>query len=747
MRYFYFLITFLFFTATSVQAQSWRQLSKEAAQSVRLGKFAQAAEQYEAAWKAKEKKTEFIAKAGELYANVRDYKRSAEAYRNIKDNKSFPLAKYYFARALKQDGQYTEASREFSEFINMYSGAKKESLSSTVQNEIKGCELAQQILKDNKKPTIQFSRLIGQVNSAEADFAPIPFADDIIYFSSTISGKAVIYRSQKNAGSWSRAVVPTGIPENKEKSVCNGSFSADGKRFYYTECGSNIGRLEATCQIYVIIKQASGWSLPIKLREAINVVGANVTQPFSTQLGEKEILYYASDAEGGNGGMDIWVATRNINAGDLDFATPINLGAMVNSSGDEITPHYDASEDILYFSSNGQVALGGFDIFKTKGSEKTWTKPENAGTPLNSSADDYYFAKNKSKNGGFLVSNRTFGKEKAITTNEDLFEFSNLNKVLAIKGQTLEKDNSSAIKDVRITLYEVMNNSQKRLLQTKSNPESDYEFALLPEKKYRVETEKKGYKLTFYEFSTAKAEGNTEGIMRNLYLEKQDKNTGSSATTYIEDANAKKNPTPTPTNNLPKTTTTPPTKVTTTPNVNVATTPTTIPKVTPTPNVTATPTPTTQPNSTSTVATNSNKSNSSTPPILTAKDGQTATTTPSTTREKGTSVGVLPLYETAGPNSEKLLTSAPKQKGISYKIQVLATKDFSIDEPRYRPIRDLGRLDTEYIIGKGLNRVLVADFFDYEEAVALLPQIQQNKEFKSAYIVKYQDGIRVGTGK
>ncbi len=720
MRYFYFFITFLFFTTSSVQAQSWRQLSKEAAQLARQGKLAQAAEQYEAAWKIKEKKTEFIAKAGELYANVRDYKRSAEAYRNIKDNKNFPLAKYYFARALKQDGQYTEANKEFSEFISTYSGAKKETLSSNVQNEIKGCELAQQILKENKKPTIQLSRLVGQVNSAEADFAPIPFADDILYFSSTISGKAVIYRSQKNAGSWTRAVVPTGIPENKEKNVCNGSFSADGKRFYYTECGNNIGRLEATCQIYVIIKQASGWSSPIKLRETINVIGANVTQPFSTQLGEKEILYYASDADGGVGGMDIWVTTRNINGGELDFATPINLGAMVNSSGDEITPHYDASEDVLYFSSNSQVALGGFDIFKTKGSEKTWTKPENVGIPLNSSADDYYFTKNKSKNGGFLVSNRTFGKEKTVTTNEDLFEFSNLNKILAIKGQTLEKENSSAVKDVRITLYEVMNNSQKRLLQTKSNPESDYEFALLPEKKYRVETEKKGYKLTFYEFSTAKAEGNTEGVLRNLYLEKQDKNTTTSATTFIEDANVKKNPVPVP-------------KVTPTPNVTVAaTTPTTTTKPNPTPPIVAN--------------NNSSKPSSTESPVLTAKDGQT-NAPPANTREKGTSVGVLPLYEMVGPNSEKLLTSAPKQKGVSYKIQVLATKDFSIDEPRYRPIRDLGRLDTEYIIGKGLNRVLIADFFNYDEAAVLLPQIQQNKEFKSAYIVKYQDGSRVGTGR
>ncbi len=748
MRYFYICILFTISLLNTAKAQSWKQLSKEAAAFAKQGRFAESAAKYELAWQAKPKKTEFIAKAAQYYRNIRDYKRSAEAFRNIKDNKDFPLAKYYFASALKQDGQYTEASREFSEFINTYKGSDKDKYNSMVEEDIKGCELAQQLMKPGGKPLVQLARMAGQINSLEADFAPVPFADDILYFSSTISGKAVIYRSQKSNGAWSKAIIPQGIPENKEKNVCNGSFSPDFKRFYYTECGNNIGSLDATCKIFMIEKNASGWSNPIALRESINAVGANSSQPMATQNGEKEILYFSSDMDGSIGGMDIWYVTRNTSSGGgSDFSSPVNLGSLVNTSGDEITPYYDASEDILYFSSNKHISIGGFDVFKTKGSDKNWSKPENAGLPFNSNADDYYFVKNKSKTGGFLVSNRIYGKEKNTTTNEDLFEFSNPSKNLAIRGQLLEKENSSAVSDVRLTLYEVMNNAQKRVLQTKNSAGNEYEFVLLPEKKYRLETEKKGFKTAFYEFASAKKDSVSNGYSKNIYLEKNDKASNTSVSTYIEDASAKK-------------TNTTNTTASSNPNSGVkSNTNTSVkPNSSPANSNSSTEIATTAQKTNTNTQNNPNTSKSTTLTDLMASKGSvteqkttsvpvTKTATNNPNRPNGTSVGVLPLYETTGPSNEQLLTSAPKQQGTYYKIQVLATKDFDPDEYRYRSIRDYGRLDSEYIIGKNLSRVLIAEFFNYDDAYTLLPQIQQNKEFKAAYIVKYQDGKRVGTGK
>jgi hypothetical protein len=107
----------------------------------------------------------------------------------------------------------------------------------------------------------------------------------------------------------------------------------------------------------------------------------------------------------------------------------------------------------------------------------------------------------------------------------------------------------------------------------------------------------------------------------------------------------------------------------------------------------------------------------------------------------------MPLYETVSKTNERLITSAPKLDGIYYKIQMIAVKRFDMEENRYRPIKDLGRIDTEYIVNKDMVRVLLADFPQYDSAVEVLAEVKKNREFAGAYIIKYENGVRAGTGK
>ena len=65
-----------------------------------------------------------------------------------------------------------------------------------------------------------------------------------------------------------------------------------------------------------------------------------------------------------------------------------------------------------YFSSNGHVGMGGFDIFYAKGnfSMSDWEKPVNAGAPLNSSKDDMYYVSTDEDdvwNTGWISSDRS----------------------------------------------------------------------------------------------------------------------------------------------------------------------------------------------------------------------------------------------------------------------------------------------------------------------------------------------------
>ncbi len=114
------------------------------------------------------------------------------------------------------------------------------------------------------------------------------------------------------------------------------------------------------------------------------------------------ILYFISDMPGGLGGTDIYRSYyRNGN-----WSAPENIGAPVNSEGNEMFPFID-KENTLYFASDGHPGLGGLDLFKI-----SLSKPEgvrNLGYPINSSFDDFGMIFNPKTSSGFFSSNRRRG--------------------------------------------------------------------------------------------------------------------------------------------------------------------------------------------------------------------------------------------------------------------------------------------------------------------------------------------------
>ncbi|UCG58612.1 MAG: PD40 domain-containing protein [Phycisphaerales bacterium] len=99
-------------------------------------------------------------------------------------------------------------------------------------------------------------------------------------------------------------------------------------------------------------------------------------------------LYFASDRGGGSGAWDLWVATRATT--DDDWATPVNLGAIVNSWSYDIPTGISADGLALYFTSNRLGGHGGYDAWVTTRAspEDEWSTPVNLGQKVNSSAVD-----------------------------------------------------------------------------------------------------------------------------------------------------------------------------------------------------------------------------------------------------------------------------------------------------------------------------------------------------------------------
>ncbi|MDX9759840.1 MAG: OmpA family protein [Bacteroidota bacterium] len=116
-------------------------------------------------------------------------------------------------------------------------------------------------------------------------------------------------------------------------------------------------------------------------------------------------LVFASERYGGRGGSDLWMSTRR----DGRWSTPVNLGARINTTGNEITPCLSPDGETLYFASDALPGRGGFDIHMAKRQGGGWSEPRPLGLPFNSNDDDIFFSGTLERDTVYLASNRPGG--------------------------------------------------------------------------------------------------------------------------------------------------------------------------------------------------------------------------------------------------------------------------------------------------------------------------------------------------
>ena len=527
---------------------SWKKQSKLADQQFESGDFANAAKNYEEAWTKKRKKKELIFRAGEAYYSLKDYRKAAEAYQNVKDeNAVFPLVGLKYARSLKQDGQYDKAATEFQKFVDNYAGQSKAILQDIIEIEIEGCELGKNApLQANRSLNLQL--LSSNINSDESEFAPYMLGNEL-YFSSAKGGTARIYSSMRQGNNWGQANTPANFPIIQNGHVGNGAFSSDNTRYYFTICNADqrYNELTSRCEIFVTKRTGNSWSQPERLPDYVNMKGVTATHPYAVSKNGQEFLFFSSNRSGSRGGMDIWYISRDLGLDNNDFTFPVNLGPTINTLGDEISPYYDGNSGTLYFSSNGQVSIGGFDIFKSTGDEVNWTIPDNMGVPVNSSADDFFYIKNADGASGFLVSNRVSGGEKTSTRHSDIFSFggsinspiSNSGSIV-LQGTVYDQATGNPLPAFEVYLYEIFNDGRESLMVNQTFSNGSYYFDILPNRMFKVEVRSSGFQPRTYQFSTDDPNMNQYG--QPVFLAKA---TGGNVESFPP---PNTNPTTTPTN-------------------------------------------------------------------------------------------------------------------------------------------------------------------------------------------------------
>ena len=140
-------------------------------------------------------------------------------------------------------------------------------------------------------------------------------------------------------------------------------------------------------------------------------------------------LYFASNMPGGFGGSDLYKCKWN----GSEFESPINLGKTINTDKDELFP-FLTDDGVIYFSSNGWPSQGGIDIFS---SDLLTFEPENLGSPINTSTDDFSFYLNTTTNIGYLSSNRNDWKDKVFLISKPTSDIKPTISVIACDGSPL----------------------------------------------------------------------------------------------------------------------------------------------------------------------------------------------------------------------------------------------------------------------------------------------------------------------
>jgi hypothetical protein len=399
-------------------------------------------------------------------------------------------ALFWLGMVQKNNAHYAEAQQSFQRYLSDYAADKNPILQKRVAVELKSFDLINKILSDTLP--VEIKKVSDPVNTEHSDFNGVQFEEEALYFSSVrqISSSdaeansvledfymSMIFMAPYTVNGIVKIVPLPPVINNPKYHNGNFCFNQDKTKLYFTRCPI-FSKKDKHCAIWEADFINEKWGKPQKLDKIINQNGSNTSQPHLAYTDDYQILFFVSDRKGGFGGMDIWYSLLH----DNDFAEPVNLGNIINTAGDDITPFYHAKTKTLYFSSDWHEGLGGFDIFKSKGELGAWEKPINMGSPINSPANDMYFTVNEVDDDGFLTSNRI---GSYYTTDEtccnDIYEYRWLGKPVNIHKDTFLVKNTAhitkSINDILpITLYFHNDEPNPRSLATTTD--KDYKKTL-----------------------------------------------------------------------------------------------------------------------------------------------------------------------------------------------------------------------------------------------------------------------------
>lgn len=327
----------------------------------------------------------------------KNYSSKAAAFEN-----NAPIdALYYLAKAHHLNGELKQAQRELEIFVS--SVKDKHELFDDAEMLLTHIQVHKELEKNPKNYGVQNAGK--SINSVYADYGAVPVGSDpTIYFTShrvkpdgsntneinyyEARYKGDIYRSGiDNFGKYTDAELVS-VSTNYDERV-SAISSSEEIIYYHVEDKENR-------DLYTSTFAFGDWQLPYELFP--QTYTADWDDRFAVSFDGKFVIF-SSNRKGGFGGYDLYYTQVEPNG---EWSEPINLGEKINSPNDERYPFLHPNGEAMYYSTNGIISSGGYDIVLSKRDPfGEWLNPVNVGKPINTPSDDIYFSINTDGSKGY----------------------------------------------------------------------------------------------------------------------------------------------------------------------------------------------------------------------------------------------------------------------------------------------------------------------------------------------------------
>jgi peptidoglycan-associated lipoprotein len=406
-------------------------------------------------------------------------------------------AYFWYGYSLKSAGKYEAASSQFEDYLKI--GTNFDYIN-RAKNEIENLRIITDII--NKK---SFFRLedVKELNTPASEYSPV-MQDQKLYYT-TSQGSEKTYLADGTGFTDIYEYVFDGITKfsgqakrlsdfinTVDAHEATPTFSKDGNTIIFSRSNTGSKKGSQDCDLFQSTKVAGEWTEPVML----NISDPNSWDSSPWLTSDGRTLYFSSNREGGNGGTDLYKATKDASGA---WGNVTNLGTPINTRGNEQFPTI-SKENKLYFSSDGHPSLGGLDLFVVK-KENGKTSVENLGRPMNTSDDDFgiFFRDTVS---GYMSSNRPDGKG-----DDDIYEFFDESKIIhvhyfidgSIFGKKKPPSEEYLLANATI---KIVNSKGDTIATVLSDTAGRFKYEVDPESNYKLVAKKDGYATVEADFTT-----------------------------------------------------------------------------------------------------------------------------------------------------------------------------------------------------------------------------------------------------